>query len=282
MARQAADAVRLGGHEPRAAITEGPGHAAELARSLVEEYDRIIVVGGDGTLREAAQGLGTRVDEVDLGFIPLGNANVVARELGIPLHVKGALHVAMTGHVTELDTLRVNGSFGLAMVGFGLDARITRLVHGARSRWPLSTWYRVHGDSLYGILGTLALLQRSPRLRLEIDGEEGECSYAAALISNLQTYAKGWAVTPDADPCDGLLDWVGRFSARVGHEVRAMMAAKSRRRLPARCADYGRGKVVKVVGEGPLHWQLDGDPMPPAQEVLIEVGPCLRILSPAG
>ena len=282
VARQTADALRLGGQEPRAAITEGPGHAEELARSLVGEHDRIIVVGGDGTLREAAQGLGTRVDEVDLGFIPLGNANVVARELGIPLHVKGAIQVAMTGRITELDTLLVNGAFGLAMVGFGLDARITRLVHGSRGRWPLSTWYRVHGDSLYGIIGALALLQRSPRLRLEVDGVEGECSYAAALVSNLQTYAKGWAITPDADPSDGLLDWVGRSSARVDQEVRALMAAMNRRRLPARCADYGRGKAVKVVGEGPLHWQLDGDPMPPTQEVLVEVGPRLRILSPAG
>lgn len=277
-----AEALRRAGHEPRPALTEGPGHATELGRALARDHDRIVVVGGDGTLRETARGIADdRREEVELGFVPLGNANVVARELGIPLEPRRAIEVAIGGAPRELDTLRANGVFGLAMVGVGYDGRITRLVDAARRRRPFRGWYRVHGDSLYGALGALALFQPSVRFSLECDGVAAPRTYAAAVVSNLETYAKGWAVTPGADASDGQLDWVGRCSGRFDREVAALKAARARRRLPPRSADYGRGRRVRIAGEGPLTWQLDGDPMPPAAEIEVEIGPRVRVIAPA-
>ena len=49
--------LRGAGREVACLPTEGPGHAVELARERAAGDGRVIVVGGDGTLREAAEGL---------------------------------------------------------------------------------------------------------------------------------------------------------------------------------------------------------------------------------
>jgi len=262
--------------------TEGPRHAIELAAEVGAEADLVIVVGGDGTLRECAQGLAARGAAVELGFVPLGNANVVARELGIPLVPERAIEVAIGGRARRLDTLRANGRYALAMVGVGYDGRVTGLVDAARRRAPWSRWYRWHADSLYGVLGVAALAGgRAPRLELVADGERRARTFAGAIVCNLETYAKGWAVTPGADPADGVLDWVARASERPDRVLAALLAARARRALPARAADYGRARRIELVGQAPLAWQLDGDPMPPEARILVEVGPPIQVRAPA-
>jgi len=69
--------LRSGGLDVEVMNTEHPDHATELA-TLAE--DRLVVVaGGDGTVNEVINGLG---ENATLGILPLGTANVLARELG--------------------------------------------------------------------------------------------------------------------------------------------------------------------------------------------------------
>ena len=275
--------LQAAGMSPELRPTEGPRHAIDLAAEVGAVADQLIVVGGDGTLRECAEGLGARGEVVELGFVPLGNANVVARELGIPLVPERAIEVAVGGRARRLDTLRANGRYALAMVGVGYDGRVTRWVDAARARSPWSRWYRWHADSLYAVLGIAALLgRRAPRLELVADGERASRTFAGAVVCNVETYAKGWAVTPGADPSDGRLDWVGRASERPDRMLAALLAARARRALPARAADYGRARAVEIVGEGPLAWQLDGDPMPSESRILVVVGPPIHVRAPTG
>lgn len=76
--------LRLAGFSVQPAHSEAPGDLTRLARSAASEgYDRVIVCGGDGSVREAAQGLCGQ--ETPLALVPLGTANVLARELGLPV-----------------------------------------------------------------------------------------------------------------------------------------------------------------------------------------------------
>ena len=159
------------GWEAELAPTQGPGDATRIGGEA--DVDRLIVVGGDGTLREAAEGVLAAGRTLELGFIPRGNANVVARELSIPLAVDGAVRTLVQGRPRAMDIVRANGRFVLAMVGLGYDARVVHSIHSARSRPRLRHWYRLHADSLYGVLGVGALLCRYPAsFRVLADGED--------------------------------------------------------------------------------------------------------------
>ena len=279
MAEAAQRHLRESGWEVACFPTEGPGHASELARAWSAEARRLVVIGGDGTLREAAEGL-TR--DVDLGFVPLGNANVVARELGIPLDPRRSVELAASGEARTFDAVRANGRFVLAMIGVGYDGVVTRWIDKARSRGWTKRWYAAHADSLYGALGLAALLRPCPPVQLEVDGAEAEAAYRHLVLCNVQTYAKGWAMTPGADPRDGLLDYQARRTGFLPLALWALAGAALRRRVPGFVAHYGRGERLRIRSERPFVWQADGDPMGATTELDVEVVPgALRLVGPA-
>lgn len=272
--------LRAAGWDASGVETEGPGHATELARERGGEVDLFVIVGGDGTLREAVEGLnGARPD---LGFVPMGNANVVARELRIPLDPAAAIECLTTGAPRRLDVARANGSAMLAMVGIGYDAIVTRWVHRARESRALGGWYRVHADSLYGAVGLVSLFDPLPRrFRLEVDGVACPHRYCTAVLANVETYAKGWAMAPGADPADGALDFHARKRSAAPFGLWSMWSASQHRRVPRFVSDYGRGRRFRLQAERPFRWQLDGDPMGEARELVVEVdGASVRLVAP--
>src|ERR1051325_3073437 len=113
--------------------TTGPGHAAEIAaRAAQNGTTDVIVAGGDGTINEAIQGMaGTRAR---LGIIPRGTANVLARELGLPLDDEQALQIAAHGKTREIylglaiDENTNERRHFVLMAGIGLDASVVRHV----------------------------------------------------------------------------------------------------------------------------------------------------------
>lgn len=78
--------------------------AAEGAAS----YDAVVFSGGDGTFNLVLKGIGER--KVDLGYLPSGTANDVARTLGIPKNVKKALKIIVNGRREKVDCMRINDS----------------------------------------------------------------------------------------------------------------------------------------------------------------------------
>lgn len=77
-------------------------------RAAAGVYDVIIFSGGDGTFNNVLQGLGDA--DVQLGYLPTGTANDVARSLGIPRSIRGALNVVLKGRSERVDCMRVNGT----------------------------------------------------------------------------------------------------------------------------------------------------------------------------
>jgi len=274
--------LEVGGWRVREGRSEHSGHVRELAAALGRDVGVVVVIGGDGTLREAAEGIMTLAARPALGFVPLGNANVVARELGIPFRTVDAINVLLAREERELDVLDVNGHSSLAMIGVGYDARVVGWVGGARKgRW-LGKWYRWHADSLYVATGAAALFEWDPpRFDVRADGNRLVGRYCAAVLSNVETYGKGWAVTPGADPCDGLVDFQARKHSLAPFAALALVASTLRSRVPSWLADYGRARRLDLVADRPMAWQIDGDPMEPAEKLAVRVRPgAIRILAP--
>jgi len=249
--------------------TEHGGHATELARQR-GATDLLVVVGGDGTLRETVAGLDG--DQTPVGFVPIGKANVMARELGIPNSPHAAIRLLTTGATAAIDVGTVGDRIFLAMVGVGYDGWVTAGVDAFRAR-PWGQWLYRHGAStlLYVLAGIPALLRLRPtRVVLEADGVELAGRYPSVIISNAATYAIGWEMTPGADVHDGQLDHQANRRAAPWFVAWTTLASMAKARLPALVAEYGRARYYRVSAAEPFRWQVDGDPMPPATE--LEIG----------
>ena len=175
-------------------LTAGPGDAAQIAaRAARNGSADVIVAGGDGTINEAIQGLaGTNAR---LGILPRGTANVLARELGLPLDDERAVAVAAQGKSRKIYLgLAINEATGekrhfVLMAGIGLDASVVRRVQPSLKK-------RI-GKGAFWISGLSHLADWNPiPFTLEINGKQYTATFAA--IGKAARYGGDLAITPGA------------------------------------------------------------------------------------
>src|SRR5699024_2842628 len=86
--------------------TTGQGDEAKLKEEIeVFKPARVLVAGGDGTVNMAAGLLAKR--QIILGILPMGSANSLARELGIPEDENAALRIALGTHTKDIDAIEL-------------------------------------------------------------------------------------------------------------------------------------------------------------------------------
>ena len=115
-------------------FTQSAGHATDLTISMVEKYDSIIAVGGDGTVNEIAQALVG--SDTPLGILPSGSGNGLARHLRIPMNIDKALKNLISGDVVNIDTWIAAANPFFMLCGLGFDANIAKKVSGSKNRGP--------------------------------------------------------------------------------------------------------------------------------------------------
>lgn len=201
--------------EYRAYLTEYYGHARKIAWELTgaswNPEDVLVIIGGDGTMNEAVNGI-IRLSEVTVGYIPTGSGNDFARGLGIPSDSAAALErILNPKKVCEID-IGVNRMDGRSLrfmisTGIGFDAAIC---HKALTSGIKSTLNRLKLGKLTYVCIALKELAVSESHTLAVTQENGEtCVFEHALFAvamNLPYEGGGCKFVPDADPEDRLLD----------------------------------------------------------------------------
>ena len=154
--------VELFAAEGRAAtvLAVGPGRAlADQARAAVEAGCRVAVAaGGDGTVNAVATAL--LGGDVPLGVLPMGTLNHFAKDLGLPLELAEAVHVAARGTVRRVDVGQVNGRLFLNNSSIGVYPKVVEL----RRRWE-STGL---GKWVAALWASLVVLRRRPFMGVRI------------------------------------------------------------------------------------------------------------------
>jgi diacylglycerol kinase (ATP) len=234
--------------------------ATPIARKLADKVDLLVVAGGDGSIRETISGLEDAASYVKLGLIPLGNANVTCRELGIPLDRDAAVDVLVSGSPVPVDLGFVNGELFLAMVGVGWDALTVQYVDRLRHSKLGRIWYRTWAASAYALSGLVAAFQfRPPQFTLISDGRTRAQSYRAAVLCSFGTYAKGWSMAPEAHFQSGRLHFQARKRSSIPFLAWHLAAAALGRKTPRLISDYGSAQHLVVECQQPLPVQVDGD-----------------------
>jgi diacylglycerol kinase family enzyme len=253
-------------HDVTVAETSRRGHATRLAQGAAANGTEVVVVlGGDGTLNEAANGLaGTRCA---LAALPGGSTNVFARTIGLPndpIEATGALLDALARSSIERVGLgSVNGRYFLFHTGVGFDAAVVEQVEkrGALKRYaghPLfiyagfATWFR-HYD------------RTRPRFAVHhTDGSVVDDAYLSIVLNtNPYTYLgeRPLELAPEATLDRGLAAVTLRtmaFARTLRIIGSALGSGKALRR--SRWVDHRTdldGLTIRTYG--PVPYQVDGD-----------------------
>jgi YegS/Rv2252/BmrU family lipid kinase len=198
-----------------ARFTEHSGHGMSLARELVEQaFDLIIVVGGDGTLNEVANGL---LDhdrplrpETCLGILPLGTGGDFQRTLGIPSKQEAAIDILATGNPLLIDMGKASfcghdattkSRYFVNLVSFGMGGEVAGRAKNFLS--PL-------GGTVSFLYATLSafLTYRARTVTLRLDDKPDKLTFSISNIAvgNGRYHGGGMHVCPRAILNDGRLD----------------------------------------------------------------------------
>ena len=256
----------LGAGRGELTLTGATGDCARLTHQAALAGRDVVVVGGDGTIHEAAGALiaantqrsATTGAGSALGIVPAGSGNDYAwRALRLPQNPAQALDLALTGAPVAVDVGVVNGRVFVNALGVGLDANIAAAAEHLK-RVPL-----LGGQALYWAASLSELLLRyhhCPELSVWLDDEPLERRlYALADLSIGPTYGGGFAINPDASVTDGLFNLCAIWKPSLPRALRLLPLIERGKHLAE--PEVQRRLVRQVVMEAahPIHAHLDGE-----------------------
>ena len=186
--------------------TERAGHATELARGLARDgHATVLVLGGDGTLSEAANGILSlpKAKRPTMGFLPGGTGNDFLRDFAIT-DLESAARAIGAGKTVDVDAVDVRwpggAHFSINLVGSGLAAK-------AGARFGRS--FRWLGPKGYDVAAAIeiATMKACPT-KLLLDGKDFSGDLPLVIAMNSVHTGGAMRMAPDAKPTDGLLDVV--------------------------------------------------------------------------
>jgi diacylglycerol kinase family enzyme len=287
--RQVITAALGAGHELQVVTTDARGHATRLARDAAQQgVDAVLVLGGDGTLNEAANGLVGSTTA--LGALPGGSTNVFARTLGLPndaVEATGVLLDALAERsVRRIGVGSVNDRHFLFHVGIGFDATVVARVE-RRSQLK-----RVVGHPWFvasALWGWVTLTdRRRPRFAVHLEGRVIDDAHQCMVLNtNPYTYlaSRPLDLAPAAT-LDRPLAVVTLRTLRIfkvlGLVRRALRGG--RRIVSSRWLDVATDlEEVVINGYEPLPHQVDGEYLGTVDRLVIRHHPAaLDLLVPPG
>nr|WP_245235939.1 diacylglycerol kinase family protein [Streptomyces durhamensis] len=271
----------------------GGGQTADAVR---QGAVLVVVCGGDGTLRAAADALAG--SEVPLVLVPCGTGNLLARNLGLPLSPADALDAALRGTTHRVDLGRIDGD-GLAathfaaMCGAGLDAAMLERANRSDRTKAVLGW-PAYAVALLHVL-------RAPRMRVSIRLDDAPALRRTArmvLLGNISTVQGGMTLLPGARPDDGRLNLLILDPRGTSGWTRAVWALLRGRTMepPSAAAtvpaqngrtdgapvEFFAFQRAEIIFDDPQPRELDGDPIACGRRLTAEVRPgALTMLLPA-
>lgn len=266
--------ARALGHSLSVYYTTGPGDATRLAAEAAGDgAERVVALGGDGTLYETVNGLvGTAAS---FGVVPGGTGNDFCKPLRIPKDPVQALAVALGSQIKTIDLGRAWDRYFLNSAGIGFDAAVCKETNALPKYFGGTVPY------LFGVTKVLLRFRPLP-VTIDVDGRRVTTPVTLIAVANGQYYGGGMKIAPDAQLDDGLLDVVVATDLSTPELLAAVPRLYSGTHLKLPKVSATRGRRVTVTSEHPLPVHLDGE-VAGTLPVTLEILPgALRVAVPIG
>ena len=237
--------------------------------AVAAQVDLVIGAGGDGTVRVVADGLAG--SGIPMGLVPAGTANLLARNLDLPLEEDAAVEIAFAGHTRKIDLIKLTvddrpPEHFAVIAGIGVDAMIM-------DETDPDLKDKI-GSAAYVLAAAKALGRLPIRLTVQLDDHRPVRRRAMiCAMANVGKLAGNVTLIPEAVPDDGLLNLYVASPHRLRDWVKLGLRLITRRPQKDDQVDQHSGKVVRVKIHGKDSYQLDGDVIGEGSSLTAEVQP---------
>lgn len=207
--------------------------------------DRVIAVGGDGTLKMVCECL--LQTNTPVGIIPTGSANGMARELGIPLEIKEALNIAINGSLRKIHATMVNGELCIHLADIGFNAYLVKKFDSLPERGMLG----------YAKAAWMTLWSHNKmNVELKIKDQMIRSQAAMVVIANATMYGTGVKINPEGKLDDDLFEviLVKKYSVMEILKLRFTNLPFNPKNI-----ESFQTKSLNIKTTHKVHFQVDGE-----------------------
>jgi diacylglycerol kinase (ATP) len=221
--------------------------------------DRVIAVGGDGTLKLVAECLqGTKTP---IGIIPAGSANGMAKELGIPVDITEALELTVAGEPKEIHAVSINGELCIHLSDIGFNAYIVKKFDDLAERgmigYAKATWKALWSHHKMNV-------------EISLEGETIRSEAAMVVIANATMYGTGVKINPEGKLDDDVFEviLVKKYSFSEILKVRFTNLPFNPEKI-----ELFHTKKLSIKTRHKAHFQVDGEYMGKVNQIDAEILP---------
>jgi len=233
----------------------------EALKSTIKKSkaDRVIAVGGDGTLKLVAECLVNT--ETPIGIIPAGSANGMAKELGIPLELQEALELATAGSLKKIHAVMVNKELCIHLSDIGFNAYLVKKFDELPTR-GMQTYAKAAWHAFWN--------HQKMDVSFKIDGKTINQKAAMVVIANATQYGTGLEINPDGKLDDRL------FEVIIVKEYAVMEILKiwiSKLPWNPKKIESHQLSELEIRTKHKVHFQVDGEYLGKVDRVVAKILP---------
>lgn len=230
--------------------------------------DRVVGVGGDGTIKLLAQLL--YHTPMPLGIIPAGSANGMAKELGIPENIDVALDIVVNSEPHPIDVIKINDKeICIHLSDLGLNAMLVKQFERSKSR---GMWG--YGKAVFHMLWQ----KQKMYVTIQTDTQTEKRKAYMVAIANASKYGTGATINPDGKVDDGIFEIV---VVRKLNLVELAKAIFTERAFDPEKIEIFKAQHATLTTISKTYFQVDGEYRGRVKEVKAEIQKgCLKLLLP--
>jgi len=224
-----------------------------------EKADRVVAVGGDGTLKLVAECLLN--SNIPIGIIPAGSANGMAKELGIPTDIELALNLVVSGEPHKIHAVKLNDQLCIHLSDLGFNAYLVKKFDAMPERgmwgYAKATWHALWSH-------------KRMQIELNIKGETIKSAAAMVAIANATMYGTGLKINPDGKLNDELFEIIVVKDYSYLEILKIWLT-----KLPfnPKKIEVFQTSEVKIFSKHKAHFQVDGEYIGQVNEVTAKILP---------